>query len=261
MRTLPLAVALILLVSPLWAQDARTIIERSVAANGSDWDATPDYDYFERDLEPDGGMKTYENLMLFGSPYQRLVAINGNSLSPEMKASEQQKLDAEIAKRRHESTQQRAQRIAAYQKNRRRNHLLVQQLTEAFSFTLIGTEKLDGFEVYKLSATPKPGYKPPNMETQVLKGMQGTLWIDTKTFQWVKVEAEVVQPVSIEGFVARVEPGTRFELEKMPVADDLWFPKQFSMKARAKVLFFFTHKSQEEETYFDYHKSNPAFAK
>jgi len=30
--------------------------------------------------------------------------------------------------------------------------------------------------------------------------MEGKLWIDEKTFQWVKVEATVIRPVSIEGF-------------------------------------------------------------
>jgi hypothetical protein len=43
--------------------------------------------------------------------------------------------------------------------------------------------------------------------------MEGTLWIDKKTFQWVKVEATVIRPVSIAGFLAQVQTGRRFELE------------------------------------------------
>jgi len=54
--------------------------------------------------------------------------------------------------------------------------------------------------------------------------------------------------VSIEGSLAQVEPGTRFKLEKMPVAEGIWLPKHFSMKVWAKVLFFFSHKSQADET-------------
>jgi len=37
-----------------------------------------------------------------------------------------------------------------------------------------------------LKATPRPGYEPPNNEAKVLTGMEGKLWIDEKTFQWVK---------------------------------------------------------------------------
>ncbi|MGO9636756.1 MAG: hypothetical protein ACLPSO_02315, partial [Terracidiphilus sp.] len=113
------------------------------------------------------------------------------------------------------------------------------------------------FEVYVLQATPRAGYQPPNTETKVLTGMQGQLWIDKQTYQWVKVEAEVMHPVSIAGFLAQVQPGTRFELEKMPVAEGIWLPKHFSMKARAKILFFFSHNTQDDETYFDYRKAPP----
>jgi hypothetical protein len=48
----------------------------------------------------------------------------------------------------------------------------------------------------------------------VLTGMEGKLWIDEKTFQWVKVEATVIRPVSIEGFLAEVEPGYTLRTRK-----------------------------------------------
>jgi len=67
--------------------------------------------------------------------------------------------------------------------------------------------------------------------------MQGTFWIDRDSFQWVKVEADVVHPVVIGGFLARVEPGTHFELEKAPVADGVCLPTHFAIKSRAKLLF------------------------
>ena len=236
--------------------DAKTIIQRSVEANARDWKTAPDYDYFERDRQPGRGTKTFEEMMILGSPYERRVAVNGEPLSPQQQAQEHEKLEAAIAQRRSESPSERAERIAKYEKDRKRDHLLMEQLTQAFDFVVTGEKKLDGHDVYVLKATPRKGYQPPNMETEVLTGMQGTLWIDEKTFQWVKVEAQVLHPVSIEGFLAEVEPGTRFELEKMPVEGDIWLPKHFSMKAKAKVLFFFSHNSQADETYWGYHKAN-----
>jgi len=86
--------------------------------------------------------------------------------------------------------------------------------------------------------------------------MRGTLWIDKDSFQWVKVAADVVHPVFIAGFLARVEPGTRFEVEKAPVADGVWLPTHFAMKSRANILFVLTHRENEDETYFDYHKAH-----
>jgi hypothetical protein len=129
---------------------------------------------------------------------------------------------------------------------------MMEQLTRAFNFTYVGEKTLRGFHVYALKAAPNPDYKPPSMQLQVLSGMEGELWIDQDSYQWVKVTARVIRPVSIAGFVAQVEPGTQFELEKAPVGNGIWQPTHFAMRAQAKVLFMFNRNSQEDETYFDY---------
>ncbi len=220
----------------------------------------PEYDYFERYAQAGGGTKTYEELMILGSRYERLKAVNGKPLSPDQQAQEQQKLQATIDARRSESQEERAERIEKYEKERNHNHLMMDQLTKALDFKILGEQMLGRHKVFVLKATPRPGYEPPNYQAEVLTGMEGRLWIDEKTFQWVKVEATVIRPVSIGGFLARVEPGTRFELEKMPVQDDIWLPRHFAMKSQAKVLFFFPRKSQADETYYGYYKAPPAQA-
>jgi hypothetical protein len=248
----------VLLALTSFAQiDAHTIIERSVQANTQDWNAAPGYDYFECDQQPGGGGKTYEVTMILGSPYQRLIAVNGVILPQLQQEQEQQKLESTLIQRRNESVSETAERIAKYAKGRKRDRFLMDQLTKAMNFVLVKEQELNGRQLYVLKATPRADYQPPTMEAEVLRGMEGELWIDEATFQWVKVQARVIRPVSIEGFLATVEPGTRFELEKMPVEDDIWLPSHFSMKSRARVLFLFTRKSQEDETYYGYHKSTP----
>ena len=250
----------VLCSASLAQQDADAIIQRSVAANEADWKAAHEYDYVERDRQKGGGAKTSEELMILGSPYERLVAVNGKPLPPEQQAQGQKELETTLEERQKESRQQRRERIAKYEKERESDHLLMEQLTKALDFKLVGEQKLGPYEVYVLKATPRPGYEPPNIESKVLTGMEGKLWIDEKTFQWVKVEATVIRPVSIEGFLAEVEPGTHFELEKAPVTDSIWLPKHFAMKSQAKVLFLFTRKSQADEVYYGYHKPAPITA-
>lgn len=233
--------------------DVQTIIKKSVAANEADWRAAPNYAYRERD-RIGATTKTYEVTMILGSPYSRLIAVNDQPLSPQDNANEQRKMEQVIAQRRAESPEQRQRRIANYEKDRRRDHLMMQQLTVAFEFKMIGSRIIDSRDVYVLRATPRKGYKPPNMETQVLPGMRGELWIDRKTFQWVKVTARVIHPVNIEGFLAQVQPGTRFELEKMPVDDSIWLAKHFEMKSSSKILFLFNRTDQEDNTFFDYRR-------
>ena len=237
--------------------DVQDIVVRSVAANDADWAAAPAYDFTEQDHNPTG-TRTFQVMMILGSPYYQPVAIDDKALTAAESAQEQQRLERTIARRRAESPQDTAKRVEAYHDDRRRDHLLMGQLTKAFDFAFEREEKLGPYSVYVLRATRRKGYRPPNTETQVLTGMQGELWIDKETFQWVKIEAHVVHPVSIKGFLARVEPPTFFELEKAPVGDGPWLPSHFVMRAHAKVLLAFKHNTQEEETYSNYHRSSAA---
>jgi hypothetical protein len=229
----------------------KTIVQRSVAANERDFRAAPQFNYKEKD-RVGTEIKAYQVTMIDGSPYQRLIAVGGNPLSHDQAAEELKKERQAATDRKAQSPQQRRDRIAAYEKDRKRDHEMMGQLSEAFEFTLLGKKKVKTFNVWVLKATPRPGYQPPNMETQVLPGMEGELWIDQKTYQWVKVTAKVIHPVSIEGFLARVEPGTRFEIEKAPVSDGIWQITHFSMQSHAKVLFLVNRASEEEDWFYDF---------
>jgi hypothetical protein len=196
--------------------------------------------------------------MIDGSRYRRLIAIDGKPLSRDQQADEEKKLQQVETERRSESPSDRRARIEKFQRGRLRNNEMMEQLTKAFDFKLLAQDKLRGFNVWLLAATPRPGYNPPNMASQVLPGMRGQLWIDQKTYQWVKITAQVVRPVSIDGFLAKVEPGTEFEMEKSPVEGGTWQVSRFSMKSQAKVLMMFEHDSSEDDTFFEYQKANEA---
>lgn len=248
----------LLCASSAWGQESvATIIQRSVEANERDWRAVPEFDYTERVKEGDGD-KTNAVTMLYGSPYERLIAVNGHPLNGEKEREEQRKYERVAAQRRGESADKRAARISKYEAERKRDHTLLDQMTKAFDFKLVGDDDLKGRKVYVLKATPRSGYRPPNRDSHVLPGMEGTLWIDHESFQWVKVEAHVTRPVRIEGFLAEVEPGTQFELEKVPVAPDIWVATHFAMKSNARVMMVFPHRSQQDITYSSYHRGNEA---
>ena len=238
------------------APDVKTIISNSVRANHADFVAAPHFNHKERD-DSGSGSKTYQVTMIDGSPYRRLIAINGEPLSKAEAASELQK-EAEARKaRRSETAGSRSSRMAKYERGRLRDNSMMGQLTVAFDFASEGEDTLRGHQVFVLKATPKPGYVPPNRDCEVLPGMQGKLWIDEKSFQWVRVEAQVMKPVSIGGFLATVNPGTRFELEKEPVGDgSVWMVSHFKMQASAKVLVLFDKNAQEEESFWDYQRAN-----
>ena len=141
--------------------DVETIIQRSVEANAVDWKAAPDYDYIERDRQPGGGTKTCEEFMILGSPYERLIAVNGKPLSSEQQGREQQKLDTTVVERQKESQQERRQRIAKYEKEREGDDLMMEQLTKALDFKLVGEQRLGAQDVMCSKRHPVPAMSLP----------------------------------------------------------------------------------------------------
>ena len=67
--------------------------------NDVDWRAALDYSYEERDREGNS-TKTYEVTMIEGSPYQRLILINGKPLAAQVRAHEEMKFQETLSTRR-----------------------------------------------------------------------------------------------------------------------------------------------------------------
>jgi hypothetical protein len=246
------------------APNPEDIIRKSVEAIQFDWAQTPKYSYLERDVEAKrhspAMAKTYRVLMIDGSPYNLVTAMNDEPLSADDKAAEKRKLEKEIQKRQKESERERQRRIAKYLKESNRDHAMLQEMVDAFAFRLAGQAQVDGHTCWIMDAEPRPGYEPNNHEGRVLKGMKGQLWIDQATNQWVKVHAEVVRTVSMYGFLAKVGPGTEFDLEQAPVADGVWLPKAFHVRVNASALGLFSENSTENDTYRDYQPMPSALA-
>ena len=242
---------------------AAEIVRKSVVVNTSDWRAQPAYAFREHDIKSkiDASghphveqAKTYDVSMIEGSPYNRLLALNNEPLSPAQQHAEQVKLERETRRRENESSGDKNDRVAKYREERSEEHTLMQQMADAFTFTLAGEERLEGVDCYVLDANPKPGYRPPLQKARVLTGMKGRLWIDKAHFHWVKVQAEVTSPVEFGLFIAKVKPGTRFELEQAPVGN-VWLPKRFTETVNASVLGFYGMRTKEQEDYSDYHQT------
>ena len=237
-------------------ESVATIVERSAETNNRDFKAESDFGYKQTEKVPSGS-RTSQVMLIDGTPYQRLIEMNGEPLSAQQQAVEARKQASVVSQRKNQNASARQSRIAKYERGQERDNLMISQLSKAFDFGLEREDKLNGFDVWVLKATPKAGYQPPTMQAQVLPGMQGELWIDKKTYEWVKVVAQVIRPVSIEGFLAVVEPGTEFEIEKKPVSGDIWQITHYSSRANARVLHLFNHKEQDDVTFFDFQPEKP----
>lgn len=245
------------------AVDTGAIIRKSVIANDTDWRAQPGYAYRQDDVRTKidwtGQSKTlqsrtYEIMMIEGSPYQRVVAIQHEPLSREREQQEELKLNHETQRRRAESKSDRQARVAKYRAERADEHLLMDQMVNAFNFHFVREESLNGSDCYLFQALPNADYRPPVEKARVLAGMRGQIWIEKYGFHWARVEAEVIQPVEFGFFIAKVKPGTRFELDQESVGD-VWLPKHFEQSVNASIFGLYGYRSTDEQTFSDYREN------
>jgi hypothetical protein len=247
---------LLVLVVLAFQPNPQEIIQRSVEANQANWKEAEKYSFTERDVESKSDsvetVRTYDVLMVEGSPYKRAVAENDKPLSSERQVEEAQKLRQEVYKRQRETKKERGKRISKYSTDRDQGHALLLEMADALEYTVVGDENLGGHDVWVLQATSKPGYKPKTREAKILTGMIGKLWIEKATYQWVRVEAQVIKPILFLGFIAKVGTGTSFVLEQEPVTGNLWLLKHFSMKVNTTILGIIHRNYGEDETYSNY---------
>jgi hypothetical protein len=240
------------------------LMYRSVRVAEANWAEAPKYSFTRTDAKSKGGSeltrRQYEVSMIDGSPYLRLTSEGGQPLSDAQAKAQEQKYRREVTRREQESQRERQKRIEKYREDRTRDHALLMELCDAFDYTFSGEQRIGDRNVWVLRGKPKPGYVPKNREAKVFAGMEVTFWIDKKTYQWPRLEAEVRTPVSLYGMLGKVYPGTKFVLEQEPFGPKLWLPTRFEMQVKATALGFMNEDSSSEEIYSNYHLGGQAYA-
>src|SRR5579859_1721258 len=222
-----------------------------------------DYTYLERDVQHnlDGKgntksteVKTYEVLEIYGEQVQRLIEKDDKPLSPKEATKEEEKIQKIIDKRKNESDEDRRKREAKQEKEREDGRKFVKEVADAYNFTLVGTELVDGREAWVIDAEPRPGIEPHMKEAKFLSKFRGRVWIDKGDLQLSKMNVECLDTVSWGLFLARVHKGTRVTLEQTRVNDEVWLPRQLSAKVDVRLALLKNFNVDFENSYRDYKK-------
>lgn len=262
-------VAVLLLSLLLWsagacictAQDVRSIVERAVEADDHSDRLARDYTYKLRDeireLDATGRVKSVhstvdEILYIAGKRYFRPLKKDGKPIPSSEARREQAKLDRAATEAGRLTEAEHEKRVEAAERDRARQRAQFKDIPDAYDFGLLAETSIEGRPAYEISATPRSGY---HGEFQgILHNVEGKLWIDKDSSNWVKVEADVLKPFSLGWLLARVAAGTHLTYEMMRVNDDLWAPKRILLKASARLLILRKVNVEQELTFSDYRK-------
>ena len=190
--------------------------------------------YRERRLD-DGHARTYAIVETDAGALEWLVAFDDKPLDAKARAQENAWLarlrsDRDAQKRRKEQQEEILER----------ERKVARVLPKAFLFEgyLDETGPLKRFHF-----RPNPAFHPTSRETNILRRMEGDVWIDVAHARAVRVDAKLIDDVSFGwGFAARLDEGGTVHLEQSQVAPNQWRITRMDFDFRGtKALFFSLH--------------------
>ena len=245
-------------------KNAREIVRQSIQAELENSKRAGNYTFLQRaedrELDDNGRItstesKTYDVTMLSGSSYRRLIERNDRPLPAKEEKKEEDKLRQSIDVRRHETKAQRDKRIAEYNSHPGRNWELLNEIPDAFDFRLRGEEAVDGRPAYVVEGVPHPGYRPKSSEGRTfLPRLKITTWIDKADHNWVRLHAEVIEPISLALCLVRLAAGAQFDLQQTYINNEVWMPHVVRITGSARVALIKKINMQQEHTFRNFRR-------
>lgn len=235
--------------------DATALVRQSVQNYERNWREAMCWSYRQTDINKSGGTEEVavsETIPIEGTPYERVLTKGGQKLPPDEQKKEDRKYEKMLKHRETETTWERQQRIQKYEAERS----FVKDIPDAYVFRITGEAVINERPVWVIRMTPKPDFLPTTQHGNILKHIEGTLWLDKEDLQWAKAEADVIDTIEFGWILARVGPGTHFLVEQTRVAEGLWMPQRIVISGVARVLLVHDKVLNEELTFSGYQKGN-----
>ena len=242
---------------------SKEIVRRAMEHDVSNWEQEKNYTFLQRieqrELNSDGSAKstkseTEEIIFLYGQPYAHLVKRNDQPLSDADAKKVEKKLNDTMEKRGHETPAERDKRLADFEKRHQEEHAFLLEVPQAYDFRIIGEERLNGRAAYVIVGEPRQDFRPNLNAARVLPKLRPKLWIDKDGYQWLKMEADVIDTITWGGFLLRLHPGSHIELEQVLVNNEVWLPLHARISFDARIALFKSMRLDVDARFSDYKK-------
>jgi hypothetical protein len=116
---------------------------------------------------------------------------------------------------------------------------LVDAIRDAFVFTSMGHEVLQGRTLAKYHMDPNPNYKPTSIKSEFLRHATATAWVDEKSAQLVRLEAVLMTDISfIGGIAGKVYKDGHALIEQSEVEPGVWLPTLYQYDFTVRKFLF-----------------------
>jgi hypothetical protein len=271
-----LATVISLTVSPE-RDDAETLLRRVIESQKRQQELTREYAFREttvtRDLDSEGRVEhtKSEDVLVTPAPggeYRRLLAKDGEPLSPEEEAREERKFQKYLKEQLR--TPQQDRDAGTREKLERRAERFQERLREAievFDFEPLEDEVIQDVPLRVFRFSPKPGYEGHSRSTKIFARMEGKVWIDPRRGQLAKLQIRFVKNLMfLGGIFGRVSEGSKASAEGWfdgdldepdePAEPDkgVWLLDEVAVSLDARLYFLKSYRQRIEIDYHDYQR-------
>ena len=199
--------------------NAAQLIRNAIAAGAAQGQKNEKFTFLE-DEEREGEKKrTYDNVMLEGENYRKLILIDGKPLD----AKTAKKVDDDLEKTR----QQRKHHQVGFHKEIHDSTL--DQVARLFDSKVTGEEVVNGRKAWRVESEPKPGLKGANSQEEEVLATRRITWFDEEDGVEVRSRSTYFRNAH------QIQAGNEMEAESSKVGDS-WHITSFRFHANVKFF-------------------------
>ena len=170
----------------------------------------------------------------------RIVLVRDEPVTPDQQEKQTHRLEKLLSDRDAVKSELQDQNAEIQRRIR-----MVRAFPMAFFFDFVGREKgLLRFRFY-----PNPEFSPKDRETQMYRGMEGTLWIDPAQECMVQIAGKLVKDVSFGwGILGRLSKGGIFEIAKTQLTPGTWRITSLNVDVKGRIFLLDSFRFVRRET-------------
>jgi hypothetical protein len=231
-----------------WKTNPRPLVRRAIDNENKETAQKAYFMYLDVKRKKDGSTETKQMMQTPQLILGRLIAINGQPLSPEQRNNEEKRLNR-LTNNQEELDKKKKEQ----QEDDQRARMMVNAIPEAFNFEYVTTEVGPSGDVAVFKFTPNPNWDPPNRELQVFTGMTGTLKIALNAERLTLMQATLFKDVNFGwGILGKLFKGGDFLIEQTEYAPGHWDVTHMKLHFTGKVLLLKSLDIQQDETSSNY---------
>ena len=220
-------------------EEQLALIARAAERERAELENPKPYRYQER-LDWNWGSETRSVIETAEGRADRIVLFNGEPLSPEQQAKQQHRLEKLLSDHDALKNELKDQKSETQRRIR-----IVKAFPRAFFFDYAGMEK----GLLRFNFRPDPEFSPKDRETQMYRGMEGSVWIEPAQERIVRIEGILVKDVNFGwGIVGHLNKGGIYEIAQTQLSPGKWRITMLNVDLKGKTFLINSFRFQRKET-------------